>query len=245
MFSLWSKQFFPWSAVCLRALQGIKTAHLLLLICLLTAVLLIFALKDRRTALAYAVGSTGFFGMFINLMLIFAFQVFYGYVYSLIGLLISVFMAGTALSALLMAKALPRLKEGRGVFLCLEAGIALFSLLVGCLLSFFAGRNLTPPSVLFGVLFFSGGTFLGLEFPLAAGLFSAEDSKSGLTAGTLYAVDLLGGWLAGLVSGVVFLPLLGLLNSCLVVSALKLSSAIFFFLAAKICNNCIVTLHSR
>jgi hypothetical protein len=40
----------------------------------------------------------------------------------------------------------------------------------------------------------------------------------------LYAADLLGGWAAGILGGIVFLPILGLLNTCLVIVLLKVSS---------------------
>ncbi len=44
------------------------------------------------------------------------------------------------------------------------------------------------------------------------------------TAGTLYASDLLGGWIGGILGGVVLLSVLGLLGTCMVVVMLKVSS---------------------
>jgi len=50
--------------------------------------------------------------------------------------------------------------------------------------------------------------------------------------GILYSADLVGGWVAGVLGGIVFLPILGLFNSCLVIIMFKLSS-LFLLLVAK------------
>ena len=68
------------------------------------------------------------------------------------------------------------------------------------------------------------GFFVGLEFPLAAKLYLGKSGQIGRTSGLLYGADLLGGWLAGILGGIIFLPVLGLFNTCMVVVMLKVSS---------------------
>ena len=46
------------------------------------------------------------------------------------------------------------------------------------------------------------------------------------TAGLLYGADLFGGWIGGIVGGVILLPVLGLSGACMVVVMLKLSSSL-------------------
>jgi len=60
---------------------------------------------------------------------------------------------------------------------------------------------------------------------LAGKLYLREaGNRVGRAAGVLYAGDLAGGWLAGLLAGVAFLPILGFFDTCLVIFILKLSS---------------------
>jgi spermidine synthase len=103
----------------------------------------------------------------------------------------------------------------------LEILIVIFSIFCGYFITNF-GQSLNVP--VFNFLFFVSGVLMGLEFPLAGRLYSGNKTGIGTTAGVLYACDLLGGWFAGIFAGVVFLPLLGLFNTCLLIVAFKLSS---------------------
>ena len=75
---------------------------------------------------------------------------------------------------------------------------------------------------------------MGLEFPLASKIYLKNAEHIGRTAGILYACDLLGGWFAGILAGVVFLPILGLFNTCILIAILKLSSFILLITPPKI-----------
>lgn len=57
-----------------------------------------------RAEVLFAIAATGFAGMIFDLMLIFAFQAVYGYVFSWIGLLVASFMAGATVGALLISR---------------------------------------------------------------------------------------------------------------------------------------------
>ena len=70
---------------------------------------------------------------------------------------------------------------------------------------------------------------MGLEFPLAGKIYLEEADKVGNASGMLYASDLIGGWLAGMLAGVVFLPILGFFNTCLLLVILKLSSLLVLY----------------
>jgi spermidine synthase len=149
-------------------------------------------------------------------MLIFSFQVFYGYLYHIIGILISVFMAGIAAGSILMNRSLNRIKHALRVFINVEAAIVIFTFLAAGMLTRLSGWYLG--------LFFISGFLMGLEFPLASKIYLADQNNIGATAGSLYSADLLGGWVAGILGGVVFLPILGLFNTCMVIVFIKLSS---------------------
>jgi spermidine synthase len=78
--------------------------------------------------------------------------------------------------------------------------------------------------ILFLVISFICGFLIGAQFPLATKIYLKGDTSLSKAAGILYSSDLLGGWLGGIVGGVVLLPVLGLLGTCVVVVLLKLSS---------------------
>jgi len=132
-------------------------------------------------------------------------------------------MFGTALASGLMSANLNRIRNDLGLLMKLEVGIAIFSYLLALILKNFTS-SLFVAAWLFGVLFFACGALVGLEFPLASKIYLAKNNSVGKTAGLIYAADLLGGWLAGILAGVALVPILGVFNSCLVVVFLKLSN---------------------
>ena len=101
---------------------------------LLATLVLIFtrrARKGLKIPTAYAIFTTGFFGMTANLLLIFAYQVFYGYLYQKISILTAVFMAGIATGSVLLTLNLQKVRQSRKLLIALEALIAVFSLSLG------------------------------------------------------------------------------------------------------------------
>lgn len=194
--------------------------------------LLLFRSRHRRTlraAVLYSIVTTGLAGMLFDLMLIFAFQSVYGYVFSWIGLLVASFMAGAACGALLVSRALKRTPNAFRFFLKTELAIIGFA--AGCPLLLLAMHALLEGAEtlffsrwLFLVLSFAGGLLISAQFPLANHLLLQDSGGFTPTAGLLYASDLLGGWLGGVVGAVVLLPILGLMGTGITVAMLKLSS---------------------
>ena len=167
--------------------------------------------------------------MMFDLMIIFTFQSIYGYVFSWIGILVASFMAGAASGALLITTILGRIKHHFKIFKIIELAIICFS--IAFLFVFLAmPTNTDDPEVffLFKMLFLSlsfiSGFLTGSQFPLANKLYLENGTNLSQTAGLLYASDLLGGWLGGIIGAVVLLPVLGLTGTCLTVALLKLTS---------------------
>ncbi|MFH0762584.1 MAG: hypothetical protein V1925_01695 [Candidatus Omnitrophota bacterium] len=180
---------------------------------------------------AYCIFTTGFFGMLASLLLILAFQVFYGYLYRSIGLLIGLFMAGAASGSIFMSARLEKIRRDFNLFALLETLIISFCLVLGLTIAGF-GRCDKYAVVIFLALFYISGFLLGLEFPLAAKIYLKGSGRAGEASGALYGADLIGGWLAGIAGGIIFLPVLGFFNTCLVMALFKLSS-LLLFLSAK------------
>lgn len=221
---LWSAQFEPWMRGIFSALQRVNLGSVISVILGLTLILLIANFrkpKFGRLAVPYAIATTGFFGMLTNLVIIFAFQVVYGYLYFEIGMLIAVFMAGAALSSIALSHYLDRIRAELKLFMGLEVAIILSTVITLYLILSY------PQHYVFFILCFVSGFWVGAQFPLANKIYLRMQPNFGASVGLIYSTDLLGGWLAGILSGVLFLPLLGLVNTCIIILAFKLSSLVF------------------
>lgn len=234
--SYWNALFSPYIKNIFKALEGINLKFFFIVFAFLMAVILFFHARLKRTfAIPACVLTTGFAGMIFNLVLIFAFQVLYGYVFQWAGLLITFIMAGIAGGAVIMTLFLERIKKGFVPFVGIEASLVLFSGLLP--LIFFvipscAGISAEMLKTIFVLLCFSSGCLIGLEFPLANKIYLKKKyEKSGMadlsgTAGLLYGADLFGGFVGGVAGSVVLFPVLGLFGTCMVVVMLKAVSLI-------------------
>ncbi len=223
---IWNRQFSTQLANLFEFFQNSDLSCAIVFIMAITFILfLTFYRKAAFTkfSLAYSIATTGFFGMLISLVLIFYFQAYYGYLYYQIGMLISIFMAGGALGSMLINRHLDRMKGGLALFLAIEILVIIFVAALAKALPFLI-RESSYLILIFAGLFFGSGFLVGMEFPLASRIYSAAKSEIGQTAGALYFSDLAGGWIAGMLGGVIFLPVLGVFNSCLLAILFKLSS---------------------
>ena len=183
--------------------------------------------------------------MVFELVLMFGFQIFYGYVFYEIGILITIFMGGMAAGSLIVtyrgkhigAQALSLMKT-------LDAAMIIFSLLLMLIFSFPEKLSSTSPAairLIFYILLMISGFFAGMQFPLSnaiylnrAGPEGSDDAQPvGKTAGMLYGADLVGGWLGGIIGGLIILPVLGLLQGCILLAVLKVTSLILLYTFPK------------
>lgn len=182
----------------------------------------------------FAIAATGFAGMIVSNLAIFAFQFVHGYVFSWIGLLVAAFMAGAAGGARVTTVLLSRTGKdgrlfiGRRLFVALELLILSLSLALALVFSVIpgptSGQSATGPlRMVFLVLQVTCGFLTGSQFPVAYALMQRH-AGSGRTAGLLYASDLVGGWMGGVIGAVVLLPVLGLGGTCVTVGLVKVLS---------------------
>jgi spermidine synthase len=191
---------------------------------------------DRAPALSFAILSTGFVGMALEMIVILAFQSFYGYLFQWIGLLIAAFMAGLACGAFLVTGMLTKIRKGMRVFRWLEA----LQLVFVCLSAwgFVALHDLflektamteVPKAVLFFINVVAG-FLVGSEFPLASREVALRgEVGSSIVGGRFYALDLAGAWLGTLLVSVLLVPLVGISNTLLFVAALKACSLFLLY----------------
>jgi len=226
--SLWNALFSPgWQ----RYFQLLERINLWMLIIPLGMLVIIFLVLGKKIApggktILLVVGATGFSGMAFNMLFILTFQSFYGYVYYWVGLLITAFMMGLTAGSLFMTWQLTRKDVRRNYFLKLELGLIIFSFFLLGLFKFpTLFLRLSGGQYFFLFLELLAGILVGLEFPLANKICVGEESSgASRVAGMLYASDLIGAWMGSLLVSIIFLPLLGIVSTCLIVAAIKIFS---------------------
>ncbi|MGD9146778.1 MAG: hypothetical protein PVI80_14530, partial [Anaerolineae bacterium] len=240
--SYWNALFSP-ALARLFALAGRLSLWVLaipLVVCSLAFLVVVKRTgRGRRAIVPLVIAATGFTGMTADLVIIFAFQSLYGHVYHWIALLITAFMAGVALGALLMsrrASAAQRAsgaRRDRSAFLRLEVALVLFWALLPLLLYALYGRASHPlvfTSVqgLLLLLNALAGFLVGAQFPLANRLWLRESDARRSKEGVLYASDLVGAFVASILVSVFLIPILGIVATCLLAAILKLCSLLLY-----------------
>lgn len=194
----------------------------------------------------WAIGTTGFAGMALELILIFVFQNIYGYIYQKAGLIIAVFMVGLAAGGYISHTKLkhhPSSHKLTSRLLSIEIAIVIFAALLPFCIRFLSALNF-PILIEYVFMLFVGvaGILTGAEFPLASAMYvrtalnspqSRKKKGAGKAAGMLDSADHLGACCGSLLVGVLFVPLLGMTVSCYFVSILNLSSVVFLLLQLK------------
>jgi spermidine synthase len=180
--------------------------------------------KRPVIAVTFAIASTGLAAMLFELFLLFGFQVLYGCVFYQVGLLITVFMGGIAAGGWVAVSRLKRGGNSLRLFLQLEGSIVVMSCflasLFGILEAGTVGSQLLIPALLF-----AAGVVTGMEFPIATRLHELQGNTTlSRSSGRVYAADLAGGWLGGILGGFILLPLVGLVPSFLLIALLKCCS---------------------
>lgn len=243
--SYWNALFSPYFSGLFKWLERLSLELTIGITSFLAVFLsILFLSKPRlsRYSLPYAIFTSGFADMMLDLAIIFTFQTIYGYLYHQIGLLITVFMVGIATGSFLVTRRLDRIQKGHAFFLAMELTFVLFSLLLPFVLSLPAHHlEKTAVYVLlyatFLVMSFLCGSLVGIQFPLATKIYHrarARERRIGHTAGLLYGADLFGGFFGGLFGGGLLLPILGLKESCFMMAIVKMSSFLLVLLFTRL-----------
>ena len=203
--SLWAERMgrFSYMAVFDRHSHGwmLKAGGFALLVLLFLGVVRTGSMGAKGTALLL-VG--GYAGITSQIVLLYLYQVQYGFLYSRIALLLSMFMAGTAAGALIPNRLRKRISSPAFHWM------AYFLFLLMAVLTGWSGG--LPESVglaLFLLLVTLAGVLTGLTF--AAGSSLLETSRGRPAGGAAYGLDLAGAALGAVISGLILPLTFGLL----------------------------------
>jgi len=184
----------------------------------LAGLLLLYLIFMKREE--YILFSTGFAAMGIEMAVIFAFQIIYGYIYEMVGAIITVFLLG------LLPGALAGRKWGTNNRVkaewCEGALLALLTIFWG----WSVGLKVALHPAWFLVFSFIFSFFAGFQFPVVARLIGEDRSPA---AGCL-AADLCGAAVGALAVGTLMIPLWGVGTAILWLILVKLSSSLLLYL---------------
>jgi len=173
------------------------------------------------------IATTGFCGMALEILLIFVFQGLYGYVYSMMGLIVAIFMLGLVLGA-----PSGRMMAERGGFVMwfsialVETLLLVIALAVPDLFDIASTVSASGKMMkLLELLIYTAvglvGWAVGAEFPLVNRLYSHGGETVGKSAAITNAADHVGAAAGAVVVGVLLVPVIGIELACVVVAAVK------------------------
>jgi spermidine synthase len=187
---------------------------------ILLLVLTYFAFMRKEE---YVLFTTGFTAMGSEMLIIFVFQVLYGYVYLQIGLIITASLLGL-LPGAIVGKGWKR--SGRLKLLVSEVAMIFLLVIFFLWLSCF---GMEPPPFLFLVFCFLFSFFCGFQFPVTTDIIGEDKSP----AARCLAADLCGAAVGTLVTGAVVIPIWGMEYGTGFLILMKLSSMAVSFKSGK------------
>jgi spermidine synthase len=222
---LWGFQYSPGTPRTLGALRPRNVWIALAALCLF-GVAAGFRMSTLRVRVVSSVAVFGFTGLSLEILLVFSFQVLFGYVYAKLGVLLTLYMVGLAFGSLTMS----HYPKGEAAVLkrlvLVQAALGFFCLTLAPVVTYLHER---PEASLqhflqretLSVMSLVAGFLGGAHFPLANRLLLAQRQQVGRTAGALYAFDLLGSALGSLLVGFLLIPVVGVVQSLVVLALLN------------------------
>jgi len=174
----------------------------------------------RITKEEYVLFSTGCMVMGSEVLVIFAFQIFFGYIYLQIGLIVTIFLAGLLPGAWLGERL--RRREKRVLMITDGLLIALMGILILALT--YGAQRL--PAAFFLAFGFAVSVACGFQFPVALYLRGGDAPAVTRT----FSADLMGAACGTLVTNVVLIPYFGIVGAAVGLMGLKLSSLMVLLL---------------
>ena len=206
-----------------------KAAWLVLIPALITLMIL-GRVRKRKAPVLVSLAAAGFSQSATQVMLLFSFQIIYGYLFYKLGVLFTFFMAGLALASWWMASLLNRIKTGLRTLMGIQLGIFIFFLLLPVTLhwlSFAKGGAAIwfGANIIFPGLSLVSGLLGGMVFALANKLYFEETNRReyGAVSGLGYGLDLFGACLGAALSAIFLIPLVGVDKTCIFLALLNLA----------------------
>lgn len=193
-------------------------------------VLLLASVLWKLNAISFGIFAGGFAASSLEVVLLISFQILYGYVYQLTGILITVFMGGLAFGSLFRHKLIP--EASMSVYAALLSGVGVYAAALPFILM--ALRSAPVGYAIVHAAFFLLtciiAMLIGAQFSVASSL---QKGRVASVASGLYGVDLVGSAIGALVVAACLIPLMGMVNVCFVIAGLSFTGGLISFLRRK------------
>jgi len=199
--------------------HGIAPTYFFLGLLVFTVGYFIFMRKEE-----YVLFSTGLATMGMEMLVIFSFQVLYGYVYLEIGAIVTAFLLGLLPGALVGNTV--RSKDREKMLL---SEVLLLGFLVLYLVWVRHFRTEIPTPLVFLAYCFLFSFMCGFQFPVAAGIIGERNSP----AAGLLAADLCGAAVGTIATGTILIPLWGIQSAVIFLILMKTSSIMLTMVVGK------------
>ncbi len=191
------------------------------------AVLIVAFLISQLNTISFGLFTGGFSASSVEIILLITFQILYGYVFQITGIIITIFMAGLAVGSRYYNKMFSDITMFS--YVKIQFGIGIFTSLLP--LTFFFLRNFSIYPVLIHSLFFAltfiVAVLIGVEFAIASRLRKLSFPHA---AANLYSVDLIGSAIGALLASTYLIPILGIINVCFLIAGLNFISGSVSFI---------------
>lgn len=192
------------------------------------------AQPDTHFAVLFAVFTTGFSTMAMQIALLFAFQSTYGFIYELVGLIVAMFMGGLALGAYMTNRSVENKADMR-----LLAGVQLLIGMIALLIALLLPSTAGLPSaelvfVFFSIFTFAAGLINGVDFPITAACYTFLTRRVEKSTGSVYGVELFGACSGAALASVVVAPVLGIIACCLMAGIANFAAFVAIWISRRL-----------
>jgi spermidine synthase len=198
--------------------HGTSPKYFIVVLFVLTVICLIFMRKEE-----YILFSTGLATMGVEMLIVFAFQVIYGYIYLKIGAIVTASLLGLLPGAIIGNSLV---KKGHNKLFISEMLILLLLFLFLIWAAWFKGAP-HPTYFLAYCFFFS--LLCGFQFPVAAAMIGEKRSP----AAGCFAADLCGASVGTVATGTILIPLWGIQTAVVFLILVKMSSSTIVLYTGK------------
>lgn len=232
---LWATHF---SMPVKRVYEGLKktNARWILLAAGGVLIALFAGVRNRKRTVSFSIVSVGFTEISLEFLLILMFQIRFGHVYPQLAWIVASYMAGLGFGAWMQQTARPG-KPAFQRFIKIQTAMTILPGLLAAVFHWMVLWPVTPALKLSSTLLFLAALFFagwigGAQFVLATRYSSSGGVRPDRTAGSLYGLDLFGSAAGALGTSGFLVPLLGVTQTLVCLSALNLITLVLLAFAA-------------
>ncbi|HEX9916557.1 MAG TPA: hypothetical protein VGB16_02370 [candidate division Zixibacteria bacterium] len=213
---LWSAQFKSIEKPALLFLYQLNRWWVFSILLGIWLIFLFYSLLRKEKSISLltlsAIFITGATSIFLEVVILLSFQVFYGYLYSKVGLILTLFMLGLGAGALYMQNRVKQRDVSLGSLALLQLYQLSLVFVLVCLITYFSisliGGYLVELALYLSISFC--GMIGGAEFVLANHLYLKERREEKVGMG--YSVDLWGSAISSILASVILIPIVGVIT---------------------------------